>query len=43
MLENVSNNFSFRLDKCIEANGGTFENELHECPGFSFRELKWRF
>jgi hypothetical protein len=31
MLQNVSNNFRFRLEKCIEANGGTFEQE---CPKF---------
>jgi hypothetical protein len=23
MLQNVNNNFRFRLEKCIEANGGT--------------------
>jgi hypothetical protein len=34
MLQNVSNNFRFRLEKCIEANGGTFEQELQEYPKF---------
>jgi hypothetical protein len=29
-----SNNFRFRLEKCIEANGGTFEQEFQECPKF---------
>jgi hypothetical protein len=34
MLQNVSNNFRFRLEKCIEANGRTFEQKLQECPKF---------
>jgi hypothetical protein len=34
MLQNVSNNFRFRLGKCIEANGGKFEQELQECLNF---------
>jgi hypothetical protein len=34
MLQNVSNNFRFRLEKCIETNGGTFEQELQECTKF---------
>jgi hypothetical protein len=29
-LQNVSNNFKFHLEKCIQANGGTFEQELQE-------------
>jgi hypothetical protein len=35
MLQNVSKNFRFRLEKCIKANGGTFEQVLHECPKFN--------
>jgi hypothetical protein len=34
MLQNVSNNFRFRLGKCIEANGDKFKQELQECPNF---------
>jgi hypothetical protein len=34
MLQNVSNNFRFCLEKCIEANGGTFEQELQESLKF---------
>jgi hypothetical protein len=32
--KNVRNNFRFRLEKCVEANGGTFEQELQECLKF---------
>jgi hypothetical protein len=34
MLQKVRNNFRFRLEKCIETIGGTFEQELQECPKF---------
>jgi hypothetical protein len=34
LLQNVSNNFRFSLEKCIEANSDTFEQELQECPKF---------
>jgi hypothetical protein len=34
MLQNVSNNFRFLLEKCIDSNGATFAQELQECPKF---------